>query len=682
MCPLFCSTFSICNTCIKLAHFGVKLKQRCHGYAQSHLFTVYFPVEPFFASIELMENFLENKYHDLAGSKPVERAVQKEKRESGKAPHERSERIGAYLERLEHIIKDKRGFGLLKYKILERYVTKTEEIPESYWKAQHEEARRRGEGGDWDNATKEQKEEVKRKHAEHVLSDQRSSLEQWVDYFGSSDSDYIPNDLKYWIFRSIINLQELVKKKEGDKEYIEFPKRSRGTVKPFPDINHEALAYVADAVLKKLGGEQITFEYDIEPADREAFARFLAKEDFAKLYAWANELMNPIPEHLLPVTEGRWIKYAQGSDPQALVQTIRGKGTGWCTAGLNTAKTQLTGGDFYVYYTADDQGALTIPRLAIRMQGQSQIAEDPRGIAYKQNVDPYMGTILDEKLKEFGKVGEVYKKKSSDMGQLTEVENKMRAKQELTKTDLVFLYELEKEIEGFGYQQDPRIKELRSERNAKEDALIVFDCASDQIAWKKEDVTNTTKAYCGPLYPSVFKQNFEHVYPEFPEGHTKRFDVTTSGQTGKKEREELDKQKINVSPWSDFLLKSEDFKNESRAERHDLIRLSVKDLGFPDGATTAEIFGTKEKDFKDGKAYELGLDLCPPDVGPALRLAYSGTERFWIALKPISDRYDNPLVFSLSSDESGLWLDAYYANPGSRWDASLRFVFRLRKSNP
>ena len=102
-------------------------------------------------------NFLDRKYPDLTGSKPVEKAVQAAKVEKGKTSHGRQERIDTYLSRIESMIKDPRAFGLLKEKVLQRYVTKEEDIPESYWKLQEKIMRERGQGGDWTNATEEEK---------------------------------------------------------------------------------------------------------------------------------------------------------------------------------------------------------------------------------------------------------------------------------------------------------------------------------------------------------------------------------------------------------------------------------------------------------------------------------------------------------------------------------------------
>ncbi|MEK7098139.1 MAG: hypothetical protein AAB906_04800 [Patescibacteria group bacterium] len=634
------------------------------------------------------EKFLTEKYQDLPGSKPVERAVEKEIQDGEKGPATKEERVEAYLDRLQDIISnpmgfrkkegERGGFELLKHKILEKYTTKYEEIPESYWQTQEEEMRRRGEAADWAQASDEQKEEVKRKTAEAVLIDQRASLEQWVDYFGSIDSDYIPRELKYWVFRSVLGLQELVKKKEDDKEFIEFPKRSRGTVKSFPDINYEALSYVVNSMVEKLKDEGIEFEHDIQPEEREAFLKFLQKQDFAKLYAWANELMQPIPEHLLPITDGKWVRYDQDSDPRELVQTIRGKGTGWCTAGLNTARTHLHGGDFYVYYTLDDEGSSTIPRIAIRMEGRDKIAEDPRGIAYKQNLDPYMVPILDEKLKEFGPVGETYKKKSADMRSLTDIDNKVKAGENLAKDDLEFLYEFNTPIEGFGYQKDPRIAEILSQRNTEDDMPIIFECTKEQIANNTEEINENTKAYIGEWSPTIFQTirqfpNIKHLYESFPEKKIFMYNLETDPEINSPEKAEkaLIAKNIYLVDYGKDILQKTEFNREGKT--YELVQFTVAQLGFPKGATTKEIYDKATK--------ELGLELCPAEVGPHLRLQYKGADWKLIAMKQITDRIGCPDVFYLGAGGAGLRLDGSGARPGRRWGSDDGFVFLFRKSD-
>lgn len=611
-------------------------------------------------------NFLSTKYPDLAGSKPVIRAVEQVKRNAQETPHTKDERIAAYLNRLDTLLSESRSFDALKYKILERYVTKPEDIPESYWKLQEQIIRNRGQAGDWAEADERAKAEVKRQTAEGVLADQRASLEQWIDYLASGDSQ-IPRDIKYWIFRSILGLSEY------DKEKKEFPRRSKGTVKQFPDINYEALAYVVDSLNKKFEGTSLEFEYDIQESERVVFQQALDKEDFARLYAWANELHNPIPDHLLPVTEGQWQLYPQGSDAHTLSQIIRGKGTGWCTAGEQTAAKQLEGGDFHVFYSLDDEGKPTIPRIAIRKK-QDKIVE-VRGVAYKQNLDPYMGEVLAEKLKEFSD-GAQYLKRDADMQRLTHIETKTKQNESLTRDDLAFLYELESPIEGFGYEKDPRIKELRVNRNAEEDMLVIFECTRAEIAHVPSEINENTKAYVGQLEPGIFQKlpdTLEHAYISFPEKKIRRESVEVGGKSAKELIREMEEAGINISDYAKSMLENREFVPGKQSEAMTLIRLTVADLGFRTGATTEKIYE---------RAEALGLELIPPDAGPHYRLKYQNQplgELICMGMKQITDSDGDPSVFGLGRGEGGLWLGNRWADAGDEWNPSNEFVFRLRK---
>lgn len=275
--------------------------------------------------------------------------------------------------------------------------------------------------------------------------------------------------------------------------------------------------------------------------------------------------------------------------------------------------------------------------------------------------------ILEEKLREFGPEADAFKKKSADMKFLTEIEKKTKIGQELTKSELVFLYEIDFQIEGFGYQRDPRIAELRQGRNVEEDMLVIFECAKDQIAHKPEDINKNTKAYIGPLFKGIFQTNIEHVCTSFPEGMVKKMETEISGKDGKELEKELKEKNINISDYARDMLEKT---TVSTPEHLDLVRLTVKDLGFPDGATTDEIYQ---------RAKEFGLELCPQDTGPNLRLQNSTPDYMFIAMKQITDRYGDPNVFGLDRDDVDLWLYGYWARPDSRWHGGFRFVFRLRK---
>jgi hypothetical protein len=455
---------------------------------------------------------------------------------------------------------------------------------------------------------------------------------------------------------------------EYDKEKKQFTKRSNTSVKPFPDLNREALAYVLDVIEKKTKKEEIN-PNNLNSEEQQEFEKILQSENFAKLYAWAIEKVTPASKEALANTKGKWIKYKQGSNHMLLVQSLQGHGTGWCTAGESTAKTQLEGGDFYVYYSEDENKQSIIPRIAIRMQG-NEIGE-VRGIAPDQNLDSYVNDIVKQKLSEFPD-GELYEKKSADMKQLTDIDKKVKNNEELNKEDLVFLYEIDSLIQGFGYQKDPRIKEIISTRNPKEDAPIVFECEPNQIAYQQEDINENTKAYIGSLFPNIFQLNIEHIYTSFPEGKIRKMETTIGGKIKQELIKELKAKKINISVDAKQMIDNKDFTTSKKQEHLNLIRLTVKDLGFSNSATTQEIYH---------RAEELDLELCPAETGPNLRLNYldqpSG-EYFRIAMKQI-DALGFSCVFSLFRIADGLWLYDDWAPPSNRWGADVEFVFRLRK---
>jgi len=507
------------------------------------------------------------------------------------------------------------------------------------------------------------------------------SLEEWMDYFASSDSKYIPRELKYWIFRSVLGLQESVKILDGENERLEFPKRSKGTAKPFPEINGEALSYVVDAVKKRLDDQHVYFDDDATREDRERFARALDKMDFAELYAWSNELHNPAPERLLRVTKGRWVRYTQGPDWKALTRDIRGKGTGWCTAGEFTAKEQLEDGDFYVYFSLDDDGKPTIPRLAIRMLGQNRIAENPRGIAYRQNVDGDIAPILEEKLREFGPIGDAFRKKSSDMRELTEIEQKIFEGKPLDKEELTFLYEVNASIEGFGYSEDPRIKKLREQRDEEADMPTIFGCDKHQIARSIEQVNERTRAYVGMLEPGTFDklpESLEFVYASFPEGRINLQRAEIGGKSAEELERILKQNGLRLIPIVEEMMKDERFITSKDPKTIRLARMRVADLGFPAGATFEQI---RER----GNA--LGLDDCPAEVGPHFRLLYRDQPKndpVLVIMNPTISHNGEERVFKLFSGDSKMKLYLSYftlnepEDPNHVFEPEWQIIFRVR----
>ena len=635
-----------------------------------------------------MENpdFLKQKYNlhnELNADKvnPVASAARRTEVDTGeKIPQAPAAQIQNYLDRLEHLILDPekeqkkryemqdgsnrpRALRTLREMVMNEYVRPNKEkLAEGAAIVEERAARQMG-------INMEYNEEQLAERGEIAVKDLEGSLDQWISYLSDMNEPY-PTWFRYYAFRNILELGEY------DKDKEEFPKRTAGTNRLFPDIDRGALARIEDIIncskdatelerFRRAQKETQTPENELLTAEK---AKAFASMSFAKQYAESIKEAGEITAEMRAETKGKWVKYSKDSDPTALWASLQNKGTAWCTKGFATAETQLKGGDFYVYYTLDKQGEPKIPRIAIRMQNGNVF--ETRGVAdSKQNLEGNMVDIAEEKMRELpGK--EKYQKISADMKNMTEIEKKMKGGEVLAKDDLVFLYEIDAPIEGFGYEKDPRIAELRVQRNPKEDMLIVLDCAPDQIATTQNEITENTKAYLGPLFPNIFKKNIEHIYTSFPEGKVKTFEMTIGGKSKEGIERELKEKNINIDSYAQSLLSSPDFTTSKKVEDINLVRVTVEGLGFSSGATTDEIYK---------RAKELGLELCPAEVGPQLRLSYQGSEYLRIAMKQIADRGGRPDVFYLRRNADVLWLCADFAEPSVWWYAGHKFVFRTRK---
>ena len=360
-----------------------------------------------------------------------------------------------------------------------------DKVPESYFDLQRRIARERG-YGDFELTDRQKEEDVKR-----LRADQRESLTKWSDYLCSEENGHsYPDWFKVYVLESFKKIGEF------DEEGGKFKKRTKSTVAPWPELNAEALSYVYDKI-----SEGVIQGKDIE--DKQ-MAELLNRGNFAAMYAYAIyscEVGGLTPE-LREITGGSWVKYGQiegeyspnysrrrtrrGYEPtdespvdnstaMRLAESLQGKGTRLCTAGTNTAAYQLSKGDFYVYYTRDDDGNDTMPRVAIRMEG-NQVAE-VRGIAPRQNVEDNLLDVVAEKLNTLPG-GSEYFKKVEQMRRLTEIDNRVKAGGELTAEDLEFLWFGER-IRGFGLGDDDRVDKLLENRYRGDDFDFVLRSADD-----------------------------------------------------------------------------------------------------------------------------------------------------------------------------------------------------------
>jgi len=630
-----------------------------------------------------MENpkFLKEKYN-LHTALEVEKAAKRTQKQSGeKVPQDPEARIQNYLNRLEHLALDPdkeqkrklfgneprpRALSLLREMVMKKYVRPhKEKMAEGAARVGERAARELGVEAQYGVGELAERGEI-------AVEDLEKSLDNWISYLSDANEPY-PTWFRYYVFRNILDLGDY------DKDKEEFTKRSPGTFRLFPEIDRGALAYVQQiiesgkdsAMLERLRTAQKALQTPQDQLITKEKASNFAKLSFAKQYAEGIRQAGEITPEMREEISGKWVKYQKETDVTALWASLQNKGTAWCTKGFATAETQLKGGDFYVYYTNDRQGKPAIPRIAIRMQGDG--IGEVRGVADNdQNLEGNMVEIANAKMKELPG-SERYIKVSADMKWLTAIEKKTKQGEKLIKEDLIFLYEIDSPIKGFGYQKDPRIEELRKDRNPREDAPIVLDCKPELIAWNKDQISEQTKAYIGPLFKGIFEINIEQIYAKFPEAPIRKMDLEIGGKTSKQLENELRDKRINISDYSQDMLRSKDFTTLKNPETINLVRLKVRDLGFENGATTDKIYR---------RAEEFGLELCPAEVGPNLRLQYADQplgEWFYIAMKQIAGRDGFPDMFDLGRYDDGLWLDDDWADPVSRWSPGSEFVFRLRK---
>ena len=446
------------------------------------------------------EEFLNKLYREMYISNEV-----MHKADPSDAPEEK---IRKYISRLEHAHelskKSEHSLELLKKFYYDKYLIK--ELPESYINLQKKIAREEGYGDIYVS------DETKENMLNQVREDQKSTLDLWIDYFISEDAMY-PTWFKVYAFKGMLGLSTF------DKEKQEFGKRTAKTTAPFIDLNMEALSKVYDILKSEIGENNLTDE------EREILSN---GESFKKLYIYYlinldSKIMNN------DETEGIWIKYDMGSDYMPLWESLQGKNTGWCTAGKETAKNQLMCGDFYVYYTKDENGEYKNPRIAIRMDGENEIGEI-RGTSKNQNLEPNMEPILNKKLEEFPDKDK-YKKKVHDMKRLTLTEEKQKNNQELTLDDLKFLYEVDSRIEGFGYQKDPRIKEIISKRDKRKDIVFAYGVNEDEVAFSKEEWEENKdriKVYYGNLDLSNLTSAEGLVLPDIINGNLDLSNLTSA----------------------------------------------------------------------------------------------------------------------------------------------------------
>ena len=214
--------------------------------------------------------------------------------------------VQRFLGRYENILEkedldNEKQEGIKKFKqnTFEKFFIKKENISERYWNLQEQILE-----NDW-YWNIEIDEQTKQSEYEKIKSEQKGSLEYWINYLSSSNADY-PVWLKYWAFKSILKLQSF------DKQKATFRKRNKSTIANFPELNQEALVYSFDFILQKIKKEEI--KKPNENIDDEIFKKIINKSNFWDIYWFALKNINKTSDYILKNISWGWIKYEQNSD--------------------------------------------------------------------------------------------------------------------------------------------------------------------------------------------------------------------------------------------------------------------------------------------------------------------------------------------------------------------------------
>ena len=149
----------------------------------------------------------------------------------------------------------------------------------------------------------------------------------------------------------------------------------------------------------------------------------------------------------------------------------------------------------------------------------------------------------------------------------------------------------------------------------------------------------------------------------------KTINLGTGLETAEDFRRALRDGEFWLSAWASDILGKPAFTAATEESEVDLVKVTVAELGFK-GAQRDQIYA---------RAKELGLELCPAEVGPQLRLQYQDQPNGeWITVameEPIHASDGNLWLFFVGRGDSGLWLSSYCSDPDGFWVADEPWVF-------
>jgi hypothetical protein len=160
----------------------------------------------------------------------------------------------------------------------------------------------------------------------------------------------------------------------------------------------------------------------------------------------------------------------------------------------------------------------------------------------------------------------------------------------------------------------------------------------------------------------------------------KTIKLGTGLKTGDDFRRALTEAKCHIEKGANMLLDNPSFTVSQKAIEVELVNISVAELGFGKTQRIKEVYL---------RSQELGLVLCPAEVGPQLLLQYMDEsveyEKFiYIGMEPVAMKKNpDPMydfrIFAIKHNCRSDLLVSYDATPREPWFHFCRFVFWKRK---
>lgn len=586
------------------------------------------------------------------------------------------ENLDAYLQRLKKLFLEPRGHKNREWEVtlinfIESHVLVSHDKAKRYFKSQLQ----AGVLPQEDERMSIEEEADNR--AIDAMDAQSESIQNWLDYlFKNERSIKLWSDaIRYIAFTNVLKLAEFV----PSKGEFEERRGDKSTLDNFPELNEEAVAAVLSALQAHVEQKALPEEDDLGLAARlrldESNKNAFTSLSFGALYGKALKLLHQKETGIdYSITSGAWLKIPAGSPSKALTSKLRGFGTNWCIADTETAGEYLFNGDIFMYRTPRTEGKRpVVPRIGIHVV-EDEVVEI-RGIGRRQNIEGHVFEALEDfKVKHPEIRGwDKYKMRLECARMLGKVENKIADNEELSRDELLFLYELSdtehgyvrRQFQTFGSGASTRLLELRKQRKniLTEDLSVLFKCKSGEIARKKTDLARPgIKAYVGKTFPSIFRTIPPHVRTIFTELVAEsigvpvgKMEITIGGKSVAELRKELSTFSVNGQPfyidqYAEAALRQ--LIPQKSEERIRLLIVSPLQLGLLRDARIDEI---------SKKAQAMGLKLCPAEVAAHLRLKLHDQaidETLIVLPDPMSGRKSSAPTSALcisNSEELGVW---------------------------